>query len=218
MQAGSSARLTRMCIAAACIARALAPAAASAQPERPVSGYVVDLRGSVAPYGQNEDLSAARGLDPLDTPAVGLGFEAGVHAYLYRWRVITFGLGASYHASRGSRGPEELNSRRPPLQTTFSAISPQLSFNFGARDGWSYLSGGIGRSRLSLRSADDDEARQRTANTLNYGGGARWFLNDRTAFSLDLRFYAISPLPMLGNESSSPRMTLTVLNIGASFR
>ena len=197
----------------------LAPAAAGAQPDEPVGGFVVDVRGSVAPYGRNEVLAGSRGLDPLATPATGLGFEAGAHAYPLRWRVITFGVGASFHTSRGSRGPDLLAQPGPTLQTTFTAISPQVSFNFGGRDGWSYLSGGMGTSRLTLRTGGDDLAPpQRRASTLNYGGGARWFLTERFAFSLDLRFYAISPLAPDGLHPRSPRMTLMALNIGASLR
>ena len=193
--------------------------AAAAQPEQPVGGFVVDLRGSAAPYGQNAELAGPLGFDTFATPSLGLGFEAGAHAYVFRWSVITFGLGASFHTSRGSRAPDVLDAGAGPLRTTFTAISPQVSFNFGGRDGWSYLSGGIGTSRLSLRAADDDDPLpQRRANTLNYGGGARWFLTERMAFSLDLRFYAISPLPPVNPHPRSPRMTLVVVNIGASFR
>ena len=219
MLAGSAARLTRTCIATACILHAVAPSTATAQPEAPIGGFVVDLRGSVAPYGQNEELAEFRGIDPFATPSVGIGFEAGAHAYVYRWRAITFGAGASFHASRGSRGPEPLSAEGPTLQTSFTALSPQVSFNFGGRDGWSYLSGGIGTSRLSLRVVDDDDAPPpRHARTLNYGGGARWFIRERLALSLDLRFYAISPLPPTHEHPRSPRMTLMVVNIGASFR
>ena len=196
----------------------MAPAAA-AQPDQPVGGFVVDLRGSAAPYGQNADLAAPRGFDPYATPSLGTGFEAGAHAYLFRWSVITFGVGASFHTSRGGSTPDPEFTDGRPLRTTFTAISPQVSFNFGGRDGWSYLSGGIGTSRLALRAADDDDPLpQRRANTLNYGGGARWFLSERLAFSLDLRFYAVSPLPPLDAQPRSPRMTLVTVNIGASFR
>ena len=219
MLAGSAARLTRTCIATACSLCAVAPSAASAQPDAPIGGFVVDLRGSIAPYGQNEELANPRGVEPFAVPSVGLGFEAGAHTYLYRWRAITFGAGASFHASRGSRGPQLPSTEGPTLQTSFTAVSPQISFNFGGRDGWSYLSGGIGTSRLSLRAAGDgDTPPQRRARTLNYGGGARWFVRQRLAFSLDLRFYAVSPLPPVDMHPRSPRMTLMVFNVGASFR
>ena len=46
----------------------------------------------------------------------------------------------------------------------------------------------------------------------------RWFLNPRVAFSIDIRLYAISPLPDLGDAPGSPRMTQVAFNVGASFR
>ena len=218
MRAGPIPSRLRTGVMAACLLLSMAHAVA-AQPEQPVGGYVVDLRGSFAPYGQNEELANPLGLDPYSTPSLGLGFEAGAHAYLFRWSVITFGVGASFHTSRGSAQPDPEFAVGPPTQTSFTAISPQVSFNFGGRDGWSYLSGGIGTSRLTLRAADtNDPLPQRRANTLNYGGGARWFLSERLAFSLDLRFYAISPLPPADPHPRAPRMTLAVFNIGASFR
>ena len=32
-------------------------------------------------------------------------------------------------------------------------LAPQVSFNFGGRDGWSYLSGGIGLATLTAEKA-----------------------------------------------------------------
>ena len=80
------------------------------------------------------------------------------------------------------------------------------------------MSGGLGSSRLSLFALNAAEPAQRAANTLNYGGGMRWFLNARVAFTVDVRLYAISPLPPLADAPGSPRMTEVTLNVGASFR
>ena len=191
-----------------------------AQEREPIGRFVADLRGSVAPYGQNADFAFARGFDSRVTPSVGLGFEAGGHFYFFRWRVITFGIGASFHGSLGDRraGENDPDPDGPTLRKTFTAVAPQLSFNFGGRDGWSYVSGGPGSSRLSLFPLNQDQPVPRRANTLNYGGGARWFVKEHVAFSVDLRFYAISPLAETATEPGSPRMTLMVLSIGASFK
>ena len=77
----------------------LASADASAQSGEPISWFVADLRGSIAPFGQNQVLAVSRGFDQTLTPETGLGLEAGAHVYVYRWRVITFGVGASFHTS-----------------------------------------------------------------------------------------------------------------------
>ncbi|MYD86419.1 MAG: hypothetical protein F4018_14380 [Acidobacteria bacterium] len=189
-------------------------------PEEPVGGYVFDVRGTFIPFPRNVELATARDLPPLDTPGRGLGYDVGGHVYVFRLRGITFGLGASLHRSSAEQRPGELSvdPDGPTLRKRFSALSSQLSFNFGSRNGWSYLSGGLGTSRLSLFPLDAEEPAQRSSNTLNYGGGVRWFLNDRVAFSVDLRFYAISPLPPTNEAPGSPRMTQMTINAGASFR
>ena len=80
--------------------------------------------------------------------------------------------------------------RRPQL----TSFSPQISFNFGTGNGWSYITGGIGPSTWSLVPdgstplAIDDTRLQ----TVNYGGGARWFAKRHVAFTVDLRFYDIA--------------------------
>lgn len=189
-------------------------------PEEPVSGWVLDVRGSFVPFSRNVEFAASRGLPPLDTPGRGLGYDVGAHLYIFRlWR-ITFGVGGSYHASRADQRPGQfsVDPDGPTLRKRFSARSSQLSFNFGHRNGWSYLSGGLGSSRLALFPLGADEPAQRSANTLNYGGGVRWFLNARLAFTIDVRFYAISPLPAIGGSPASPRMTQATFNVGASFR
>lgn len=191
-----------------------------AQNDEPIGRFVVDVRGSLVPFGKNEQLATARQLDPFVTPNLGLGFEAGAHVYVFSWRMITVGLGANIHGSLGDRHPAETDPD-PDGQTIrkkLTAVSPQLSFNFGGRNGWSYLSGGLGTSRLSLYSLDQTEPSQRRTRTLNYGGGARWFVKEHLAFSLDLRFYASKSLKQIGTATGSPRMTTMALSIGASFK
>lgn len=197
-----------------------AASSALAQEREPIGRFVADVRGSFVPYRQNADLAFANGFDPRVTPSVGLGFEAGGHFYFYRWRMITFGLGGSFHGSLGDRRASEndLDPDGPTLRKTFVAVAPQLSFNFGGRDGWSYISGGPGTARLTLFPLHEDRAPGRRTSALNYGGGARWFVKEHLAFSIDLRFYAMSPLEETATEPASPRMTLMVLSIGASFK
>ena len=211
-------RLCLLCVLSSLLAASL-PARAQ-PPEEPIGRYVFDVRGTLIPFARNADLAAARGLPPLDTPGRGFGYDVGAHAYLLRLLGITFGLGASYHASRADQPREEFSADPdgPTLRKRFSMLSYQLSFNFGHRNGWSYLSGGLGSSRLSLFPRDAGEPPQRPANTLNYGGGMRWFLNGHVAFTVDVRLYAISPLPPRDDAPGSPRMTQVAFNVGASFR
>jgi hypothetical protein len=193
---------------------------ALAQSPEQIGWFVTDLRGSISPSGQNATLATNKGFDTATIPATTFGGEAGAHVYVYRWRVITFGIGASVHTSLSDRQAQktDLDPNGPTLRKRFTVVAPQLSFNFGGRDGWSYLSGGLGSSNLSLFKLDSGKPNNQNSKTVNYGGGARWFVNDHVAFSLDLRFYAISPLEPTDTEPGLPPMTIMVFNIGASFR
>ena len=190
----------------ALIALGFGGTSAVAQSAEPIGWFVADLRASVVPFGQDPALAASRGFDPTVTPGIGLGLDAGAHVYFYRWRVITFGVGATLHTSVADRPAKEddLDPTGPTLRKRFTAVAPQLSFNFGGRNGWSYISGGVGPSRLLLFSLDGAEPDQRRSNAVNYGGGARWFVRDHLAFSLDLRFYSISPLETTDTEPGLP--------------
>ena len=193
--------------------------AAQEASEETIGPFVIDLRASIAPFGHDTELANPRGFNAGVTPGLGLGFETGAQLYVYQWRMITLGAGGSVDVSfrdRKSRNDDHAPNA-PTIRKHFIAFSPQLSLNFGNRNGWSYLSGGIGLSRLSLSALSNSEPQRRT-NTINYGGGARWFTSDHLALSIDLRFYALSPLLATDNEAPSPRTTLMVLSIGTSFK
>jgi hypothetical protein len=99
-------------------------------------------------------------------------------------------------------------------------VAPQVSFNFGTGDGWSYISGGIGPSLWSIVPDEGDAIEADTARrqTINYGGGARWFIKRRLAFTFDVRFYAINPAPGVFGRPPTPRTTMMVLGAGVSLR
>ena len=192
---------------------------ASAQDPGPIGPYVVDARGSFVSVGQVTELATNRGLHPGQLSAWGLGLDVGAHVYVFKWRGITFGLGASalFAAPSKTLENDEQGSYGPTVKTRFTAVSPQLSFNFGDGDGWSYLSGGLGTSRMTVYEDQPTLPEQRSAGTLNYGGGARWFVRPGLALSLDIRIFAISPLAATDTKPGSPRMTRMAFNIGASF-
>ena len=102
----------------------------------------------------------------------------------------------------------------------FTSFAPQVSFNFGSGNGWSYLSGGLGLSVWSIvpgteQATPADEAQLKT---INYGGGGRWFAKKHVAFTFDVRFYAINPGIPNGGLGLSPRTTLVVIGTGVSVR
>ena len=198
----------------------IAATPAAAQDPGRIGPFVVDLRGSFVSVGQDPLLAANRGLGPAQLAGSGLGLDIGGHVYPFRWRSITFGVGASalFMSTSRTPGQDDPDPDGPTVNTRFRALSPQLSFNFGDGDGWSYLSGGIGTSRLSVFIEQETEPPQRRAGTLNYGGGARWFARPGLAFSFDLRLFAISPLEQTDTEPGSPRMTRVALSVGVSIK
>lgn len=203
-------------------AMALPAPAFSQSSERRLPRFVVDLQGSLVRLPTDADLAARRDVQVTWLPSWGPGINAGVHVYPVRWKRVTFGLGASYVWGGRTRTQDVLNQESEPsgpkVTTRLRGFAPQISFNFGSRDGFSYLSGGLSPTTLTVSREDESEETGRGAKTINYGGGARWFFSDRTAFSIDLRFYAIAP--QLASESGGghPRMTQMIFSAGVSFR
>ncbi len=197
-------------------------APATAQNREPIGLFVADARVALPGYKQDPNVAAALGVDTLDLPSRGIGLVFGGHIYPLRTGVITFGLGAELMTSGRSRSPEEATAAGttdPTVHTAFSAFSPQISFNFGSRQGWSYISGGLGWGRFTteLKAAPLPDADSRL-QTINYGGGARWFINDHVAVSLDLRFYAINPQDATLTRPAFPRATIVTFNAGVGIK
>jgi hypothetical protein len=169
------------------------------------------------PFPDDPALAASRGLTTAEMPGLGFGLDAGVHAYPLRWHAVTFGIGGHVIIGRSTHTPRTgaHPSDRPVAEHLLSA-SPQLSFNFGKGDGWSYLSGGIGRTIWSIvpDGAGEAPADRERLKTIDYGGGARWFVRPHLAVGFDVRFYAINPGTPAGGRAGSPRTTLLVIGGG----
>ena len=195
------------------------------EPPPRIGPFVVDLHATVPRFPQDAQLADSRQppdgpqLQLAELPGVGLGVQVGVHVYVWTWKAITFGVGGEYAASRARQTPPAGASLRAVTET-FHTIAPQLSFNFGTGNGWSYVSGGIGGSTWSIvpdgqapLPIDSDRTR-----TIDYGGGARWFIKRHLAFSFDVRFYQIDAgIPYFGNPGS-PRTTLLIAGAGVSVK
>ena len=188
----------------------------------PIGRYVADARVSFPGFKQDPGTAAAIGATVLNLPTRALGFVVGAHWYPVRMGIVTFGVGGEISAAGRGRTVNtgtETNRQDVTVNSRFAAISPQVSFNFGARDGWSYISGGIGWSTFTAERQDeplpDPESR---IKTINYGGGARWFAKKHLAVSMDLRFYAVNPQLPTSSRPGFPRMTLMAFSVGAAIR
>ncbi len=201
---------------------AAVPSSVQAQPPEPLRGFVVDARGSIPFYPRTDQIATDRETTQDQLSRYGLGAEFGGHVFPFHWKQVTFGFGASYLMSRGSRTPPtpdgETEPSGPTVETRFQAFAPQVSLNFGHRMGWSTLSAGYGTALYRAWRADlaEDEGTRTTA--INFGGGARWFVNDHLAVSLDLRFHRLGAQPAAANAYGHPAMQIVVLNAGVAFR
>jgi hypothetical protein len=191
--------------------------------DEPIAPFVFDARGTFARFKELPATAAALGVQPTDLPSRGLGLVVGAHLYPIRTRGFALGLGGELLLrARGSNtiAPEvEEGPDGPTVVTRMTALSPQVSLNFGKRNGWSYLSGGVGWASFTteLEEAPVGDAESRPV-TINYGGGARWFAKKHLAFSLDLRFYAIRAQEATLTRPPFPSMTVMVFSAGISAR
>jgi hypothetical protein len=180
----------------------LAAAPAAAQGQQPVAGYVFDLRGATSSLPKETSFFPSIAADTL-VPARGFGFDIGGHLYLFKLGPSRVGLGANYVRVRGTA---------PGIVARTSTVAPQVSFNFGSANGWSYLSAGVGRAWVRTRVEGESGPLTADSNSLsatNYGGGARWFLARRLAVGFDARFHRIA---------GPPKTTLFSASVGVSLR
>ena len=190
-------------------------------PPQPMTTFVVDVRGAMAALKQDETVAAALGVPPTELPSRGFGFVVGAHVYPLRRKSFALGVGAELLRVRGSNTIESLvegGENGPTIKARWNHFSPQVSFNFGARDGWSYLTVGLGRTKLTMDLEEAPQEDGDAVRTLNYGGGARWFMKKHVAFTFDVRFYSLNAQEATASRIAIPKMRLRVLSAGISLR
>ncbi len=204
-----------------------APVAEAQIQDQPIPRFAADARGTLGRFKADAGIASSVGVARTNLPTRGWGLVGGAHFYPLRTRKITFGLGGELLMSRASRRPPSKKDstatteppKLPAARAHFSAVSPQLSFNFGGRNGWSYISGGLGWATFYIDTEDKPltGGHSRT-KSLNYGGGARWFTKRHLAVSVDLRFYALSPQEATATAPGMPRTRNMVFSAGLGFR
>jgi len=199
-----------------------APAFAQEPPPR-LPFVAVDLHGAFVNFPVEQALSDSRGLQLGQLPGAAIGGDLSLNIYPLRWRAVTFGLGGRVMAARARQVPVSADGQTPALPAVterFVTGAPEISFNFGSGNGWSYISGGVGRSAWQViqdgtgpQDADDERL-----YTSNYGGGARWFIKKHLAFSFDVRIYGIKAGTVGVNDHTGPRTSLLVIGAGVSVK
>jgi hypothetical protein len=197
--------------------------------DRPIGRFAADVRGTFPKFKQDPNVASGIGVKAANLPTRAFGLVVGAHWYPTHIGVMTLGLGGEVMMAGRSRTLEAATTTTgttgttavpgPTVHSHVSALSPQVSFNFGKHQGWSYISGGIGWSNFTAERQDAPlPAQASRSKTINYGGGARWFSKKRIALSADLRFYAINPQLATATRPAFPRMTLMAFSVGAAFK
>ena len=199
-------------------------ASAVAQQDQPIGRFVADFRGVYVRHKVEPSVATDLGVTAGNLPGRSWGLAGGAHLYFWHTKHITFGAGAETVWARGSRTSEFPNADGtttpgPTVRRHFFTVVPELSLNFGHRSGWSYISGGMfGSSTLFLDKADTPSQSVPRRSTLSYGGGARWFTNERIAFAVDFHWYSVAEIAAGPTYVAEPRTTLLVLSGGIAIR
>lgn len=206
----------------------LVASVSAAQPPEPIPRFVADVRGA------SVGLPTAEGWTPAvptgaEVPSRTLGFEAGGHVRIVGTGRTSLAIGATFLTGTGTFTPETpvTDPPTPPLPevtTRFTSVAPQVSLNFGRRLGWSYISAGLGRARVRSETTLPATIGSPTlvdgewSGVINFGGGARWFINDHVGVSFDLRWHRLAAVTGDASRPPAPRETLLTLGVGISLQ
>lgn len=225
------ARAASVVLAAVVLCVTASTARAQGIAPRPPGPFVVDLRGATSGVP-----SAAEFYPPIDdnadddqelvVPARGYGFEIGAHVYPFRLGPARVGLGVAFGRVRatavsalpddaagdGADGDDE--AAEPATVDVIArgqTLAPQVSFNFGTSDGWSYLSVGYGGAAFRTR-VGSEERETKGLSALNFGGGARWFFTDHLGVGFDVRWHKVAA------GDTTPATTMFAAAVGLSVK
>ena len=201
-----------------------APAARAQEPPPPIPRVAIDLRGTLPRFTVEPQLAESQNVLPEELPLLGLGGDGNLNVYLFKWKAVTVGIGGQVTFARGTVAPKGMTSSGQPtlrgVTEWFQAGTGQLSFNFGDGEGWSYISGGLGVAQRSLVPDGEDvtETDEERLRSVNYGGGARWFIKSHLAFTFDVRFHQIDPGTPRNGLPGTPRSTFFFVGAGISIK
>ena len=204
---------------------------AAAQTRERLPWFTVDVHAGTV------GLPQAEGWVPVVSADTGLpgrawgGIVAGT-VYPFRLGLVTFGVGASLTTARGKSesltivtgsGSTEVTTVTPSVRTGITNLAPQLSINFGHKLGWSYMSAGLGRSKVTS-SVDAAGATPGIVvpdswnSALNFGGGARWFMKKHLGAGFDVRFVKLASRSETATLPAAKRTQMWTISAGISIQ
>lgn len=197
---------------------------AAAQNAERLPWFVVDVHAATIGLPQAEGWVPALGAT-TEYPGRNFGLSGGATVYPFRLGLITFGLGASVSTAKASAKTEVISGSGATqtvvvtqiVRTGVTNVVPQISMNFGRRLGWSYISAGLGRTKVSSRAdaigtAPEFVVPSAWNQAINFGGGARWFMKPHIGASFDIRFVKLgsrSPTDVLPSAKRTQQWTIS---------
>lgn len=201
------------------------------EPSERLPWFAIDLHAATV------GLPQAEGWVPVvsagtELPGRAWGAGMGGTVYPLRLGIMTVGVGASFTTARGNSesltitsgsGSTATTRVTPSVRTSITNLAPQLSINFGQRLGWSYLSAGLGRSKVTS-SADAVGATPGIVvpdswnSALNFGGGARWFMKPRLGAGFDVRFVKLASRSATATLPAAKRTQMWSIGAGISLQ
>lgn len=204
---------------------------AAAQTRERLPLFAVDL------HGASVGLPTAEGWIPVvsgdtEVPGRGWGVAGGATVYPLRLGIVTLGFGASVSTAKGKgesltittgSGATATTRVTPVVRTQVINLVPQLSINFGHRFGWSYLSAGLGRTKVSssadaIGATPQDIVPDSWNQAINFGGGARWFMKPHLGASFDVRFVKLGSRGATALLPSAKRTQMITISAGISIQ
>ena len=128
---------------------------ARAQQKELLPPWVVDVRGVFAKLGQDEVTAADLSIAATALPGTAIGAAIGVNVYPLRRQKLSLGIGGEGLLSRAVSTPTDAAGTvtGARVERRFRDCGT-VSLNFGHRQGWSYVSGGLGPVRFQTFSGD----------------------------------------------------------------
>lgn len=194
-------------------------APALAQQNAPLPPWAIDLRGFTTKLTGDATTAADLFVSASDLPARGFGAAVGGQIYVRRSRDRAVGVGVEALLGRGrSQILDGSGAAVATIEDRVQGVAGVISVNFGHRDGWSYLSAGIGPLRLETFTGPAPPARQPGKTIVDVGGGARWFTTRHLAFCFDVRLYLAKAIASTPTVPGRGKKSLLVLSAGVAIK
>ena len=209
----------------------LGAAPAAAQSREPIPMFAIDLHAATI------GLPTAEGWVPVvsadtEVPGRGWGLAGGVTVYPFRLGKAKVGFGAILSTGSGQgesvtittgSGATATTIVTPVVHTAVVNLAPHVSINFGHKLGWSYLSAGLGTTRVgssadAVGTTPEAIIPEAWNQALNFGGGARWFMKEHLGASFDVRFVKLGSRAATATLPAAKRTQTWSISAGISIQ